>query len=188
MQAGNVRYIDMNFTSNKKINICTSKAAEIVIEDVNTSLELERYPITIGAKIYFKDGDKVKIGELLAEWDPTVYPFIAEEEGHIEYKDLEPNISYKETVDQFTGLSVREVIQYKDQKLNPALVLVTKDGSRFEYPLPKGSEIRKDNGEKIAPGDFIATLANQKTQTKDITGGLPRVAELFEARKAKDRP
>ena len=118
--------------------------------------------------------------------DPTIYPFIAEEEGHIEYKDLEPNISYKETVDQFTGLSVREVIQYKDQKLNPAIVLVGKTGNRVEYPLPKGSEIRKDEGEKAEPGDFIATLANQKTQTKDITGGLPRVAELFEARPPKD--
>ena len=94
----------MNFISNKKINICTSKSAEIVIEDSNTSLELERYPITIGAKIYANDGDKVKAGDLLAEWDPTIYPFIAEEEGHIEYKDLEPNMSFKETVDQFTGL------------------------------------------------------------------------------------
>ena len=176
----------MNFISNKKINICTSKSAEIVIEDSNTSLELERYPITIGAKIYANDGDKVKAGDLLAEWDPTIYPFIAEEEGHIEYKDLEPNMSFKETVDQFTGLSVREVIQYKDQKLNPSLILVGKNGTRVEYPLPKGSEIRKDDGEKTSPGDFIATLANQKTQTKDITGGLPRVAELFEARPPKD--
>ncbi len=184
--AGKIRYVDMNFISNKKINICTSKSAEIVIEDTNTSLELERYPITIGAKIYANDGDKVKAGDLLAEWDPTIYPFIAEEEGHIEYKDLEPNMSFKETVDQFTGLSVREVIQYKDQKLNPSLILVGKNGTRVEYPLPKGSEIRKDDGEKTSPGDFIATLANQKTQTKDITGGLPRVAELFEARPPKD--
>ncbi|NSX01845.1 MAG: DNA-directed RNA polymerase subunit beta' [Deltaproteobacteria bacterium TMED58] len=184
--SGKVRFIDMNFIANKKVNICTSKSAEIVIEDINTSLELERYPITIGAKIYANDGDKIKAGQLLAEWDPTIYPFIAEEEGHIEYKDLEPNISYKETVDQFTGLSVREVIQYKDQKLNPALVLVGKNGNRVEYPLPKGSEIRKDEREKVEPGDFIATLANQKTQTKDITGGLPRVAELFEARPPKD--
>ncbi|NSW88722.1 DNA-directed RNA polymerase subunit beta' [bacterium] len=184
--SGKVRYIDMNFISNKKVNICTSKSAEIVVEDINTSLELERYPITIGAKIYLNDGDKVKQGDLLAEWDPTIYPFIAEEDGHVEYKDLEPNVSYKETVDQFTGLSVREVIQYKDQKLTPALVLVGKSGTRIEYPLPKGSEIRKDDGEKTSPGDFIATLANQKTQTKDITGGLPRVAELFEARPPKD--
>ena len=183
---GKVRYIDMNFISTKKTNICTSKTAEIVIEDINTSLELERYPITIGAKIYLNDGEKVKPGDLLAEWDPTIYPFIAEEEGVIEYKDLEPNISYKETVDQFTGLSVREVIQYKDQKLTPSLVLVGKSGNRVEYPLPKGSEIRQDEGEKVSPGDFIATLANQKTQTKDITGGLPRVAELFEARPPKD--
>ena len=184
--SGKVRFIDMNFIPNNKVNICTSKSAEIVIEDINTSLELERYPITIGAKVYANDGDKMKAGQLLAEWDPTIYPFIAEEEGHIEYKDLEPNISYKETVDQFTGLSVREVIQYKDQKLNPAIVLVGKTGNRVEYPLPKGSEIRKDEGEKAEPGDFIATLANQKTQTKDITGGLPRVAELFEARPPKD--
>ena len=184
--AGIIRYIDMNFVESEKFNICTSKAAEIIIEDSNTSLELERYPITVGAKVYLKDGATVKNGELLAEWDPTIYPFIAEEEGHIEYKDLEPNISYKETVDQYTGLSVREVIQYKDPKLNPALILVTKKGERLEYPLPRGSEIRKDDNEKVSPGEFIATLANQKTQTKDITGGLPRVAELFEARPPKD--
>ena len=65
--------------------------------------------------------------------DPTIFPFIAEEEGHIEYKDLEPNLTYKESVDPYSGLSNKEVMQFKDQKLNPALILVTKNGDRFEY-------------------------------------------------------
>ncbi len=189
---GKIRYIDMNYVKGEKFNICTSKATELVIEDSKTSLEIERYPMTVGAKIYFNDGDTVKgptkdkKGSLLAEWDPTIYPFIAEDAGHIEYKDLDANVTIRETVDRFTGLSNKEVIPYKNQKLNPTLILVTKNGERLQYPMPRGAEIRKDNGEKIKPGDFLATLATQRAQTKDITGGLPRVAELFEARPPKD--
>ena len=189
---GKIRYIDMNYVEGDKFNICTSKAAELVIEDSKTSLEIERYPIYVGAKIYCNDGDEVegptkdKKGRLLSEWDPTIYPFIAGDGGHIKYKDLDTNITMRETVDPFTGLSKKEVIQYKNQKLNPALILVTEDGRELEYPMPRGAEIRKDDGEEVKPGDFLATLATQRAQTKDITGGLPRVAELFEARPPKD--
>ena len=183
---GRIKYLDMNFVKAVGHNICTSRAAEIIIENPDNSLELERYPVNVGAKIYFKDGEKIKKGSLLAEWDPTIYPFIAEEAGKIEYKDLETNVSLRETQSQATGLLIKEVIPFKDQKLNPALILVTKSGERLEYPLPKGAEIRKDRDEKVKPGDFLATLATQRAQTKDITGGLPRVAELFEARPPKD--
>ncbi len=184
--SGKIRFVDLNFVKSGDANICTSKTGELVIEDPTTSLELERYPLTLGAKIYCDDGQEIKKGSLLAEWDPTIFPFIAEEEGHIEYKDLEPNLTYKESVDPYSGLSNKEVMQFKDQKLNPALILVTKNGERFEYPMPKGAEIRKDNDEKVKPGEFIASLPQAKAQTKDITGGLPRVAELFEARPPKD--
>ena len=183
---GKIKFIDLNYVKSGDSNICTSKTAEIVIEDSSTSLELERYPLTIGAKIHFNENDSVKKGSVIAEWDPTIFPFVAEESGHVEYKDLEANVSFKETVDPYTGLSNKEVIQFKNQKLNPALILVTKSGDRFEYPMPGGAEIRKDDGEKVEPGEFIASLPQTKAQTKDITGGLPRVAELFEARPPKD--
>ena len=184
--SGKIKFIDLNYVKSGDSNICTSKTAEIVIEDSSTSLELERYPLTIGAKIHFNENDSVKKGSVIAEWDPTIFPFVAEESGHVEYKDLEANVSFKETVDPYTGLSNKEVIQFKNQKLNPALILVTKSGDRFEYPMPGGAEIRKDDGEKVEPGEFIASLPQTKAQTKDITGGLPRVAELFEARPPKD--
>ena len=183
---GKIKFIDLNYVKSGNFNICTSKTAEIVIEDSSTSLELERYPLTIGAKIYLNENDSIKKGSIIAEWDPTIFPFVAEESGHVEYKDLEANVTYKETVDPYTGLSNKEVIQFKNQKLNPALILVTKSGDRFEYPMPGGAEIRKDDGEKVEPGEFIASLPQTKAQTKDITGGLPRVAELFEARPPKD--
>ena len=183
---GKIKFIDLNYVKSGDSNICTSKTAEIVIEDSSTSLELERYPLTIGAKIHFNENDSVKKGSVIAEWDPTIFPFVAEESGHVEYKDLEANVTFKETVDPYTGLSNKEVIQFKNQKLNPALILVTKSGDRFEYPMPGGAEIRKDDGEKVEPGEFIASLPQTKAQTKDITGGLPRVAELFEARPPKD--
>ena len=183
---GKIKFIDLNYVKSGDFNICTSKTAEIVIEDSSTSLELERYPLTIGAKIYLNENDSIKKGSIIAEWDPTIFPFVAEESGHVEYKDLEANVTYKETVDPYTGLSNKEVIQFKNQKLNPALILVTKSGDRFEYPMPGGAEIRKDDGEKVEPGEFIASLPQTKAQTKDITGGLPRVAELFEARPPKD--
>ena len=184
--SGKIKFIDLNYVKSGDSNICTSKTAEIVIEDSSTSLELERYPLTIGAKIHFNENDSVKKGSVIAEWDPTIFPFVAEESGHVEYKDLEANVTFKETVDPYTGLSNKEVIQFKNQKLNPALILVTKSGDRFEYPMPGGAEIRKDDGEKVEPGEFIASLPQTKAQTKDITGGLPRVAELFEARPPKD--
>ena len=162
--------------------------AQVRLESCNrrptTSLELERYPLTLGAKIYCDDGQEIK-RIIISRMGSNNISFIAEEEGHIEYKDLEPNLTYKESVDPYSGLSNKEVMQFKDQKLNPALILVTKNGERFEYPMPKGAEIRKDNDEKVKPGEFIASLPQAKAQTKDITGGLPRVAELFEARPQK---
>ena len=114
---GKIKFIDLNYVKSGDFNICTSKTAEIVIEDSSTSLELERYPLTIGAKIYLNENDSIKKGSIIAEWDPTIFPFVAEESGHVEYKDLEANVTYKETVDPYTGLSNKEVIQFKNLSL-----------------------------------------------------------------------
>ena len=325
--SGRIGYIALDFVKNLEgTNVCMSKTAEITIENPKTSLEKERYSIPYGAKVYFKDEDMIEKGEVIAEWDPTSYPFITPEAGYIGYKDLEINETYKETQNLNTGQYEKTVLPPKKDKTKkdrtPALNIdngkiysslkyeweeypkiiekipqianvalegktskfsyvaevvtevkdrkekkrtddiknkigevilreidkIGKDNKkvandeeppkflkeaksllkkfdeefrndhkpilgkldkkkkyvgkdRFEFLIEKGlvniksgidfnlptkTEIRVDQDKKVLAGDIIATHPYEGAETKDITGGLPRVAELFEARPPKD--
>jgi len=149
--------------------------------------ERERYPIIFGASIKHKDGQKVEASTLLAEWDPWSLPVITDKAGVIKFNDIIEGVTMQEQLDDVTGLSRKVIIESTDAEVRPTVVVKQgKDGKSSSYPLPVGAHISVSEDQEVDAGDVLAKNPRETTKTKDITGGLPRVAELFEARKPKD--
>ncbi len=170
--------------------IVISKIGDIIIKNAQ-GIEKERFPATYGARIFFADGDSVKVGEKIMEWDPFSIPILTEIKGFIKFEDLVIGNTINEQVDSVTGLTHKLVVESKDPSLQPKITIVDKDGNplkvssgkRFAtYRLPVGSHVIVSEGDEVRIGDVIAKVQRETTKTRDITGGLPRVAELFEAR------
>ncbi len=154
--------------------------------------------IPFGSKIIVEDGAKVESNQILAEWDPYTLPIIAEKNGYVKYLDLKQGISFRETVDDTTGISNKIVIDWsqnqKSKNFKPAINVLDKltedlpddDSSFLNYPMSIDSILSVEDGQEVSAGQVIARIPKESSKTKDITGGLPRVAELFEARKPKD--
>ena len=177
--------------------IVLSRSSEMIILD-DQGREKARYRLQYGSKLLKKDGSLVKAGEILAEWDPYTIPIITEKEGTAHYVDLVEGISMQEIIDESTGIGSRVVIDWKQQSggsnLRPRITLRDDNGEVIN--LPNGLEARYfmsmnavlsvENKSKVKAGSVLARIPRESSKTRDITGGLPRVAELFEARKPKD--
>ncbi len=149
--------------------------------------EIERYPLVYGAKILVKEGEKVKKGQVLAEWDPYTMPILSEVEGKAKFGDIIEGVTMSEQLDEVTGFSHKVIIEYKDVDLRPRVSIKDETGKTIaRYYLPIGCIIQVREGDHVKPGDLIGKIPRETTKTKDITGGLPRVTELFEARKPKE--
>ncbi len=160
--------------------------------------ERASYKLTYGAKLHVDDGDAIKRGQRMAEWDPYTRPILSEVDGTVDFEDLVDGISVSEAADEATGITKRVVTDWRTHTrgstLRPAVVV--KDASGSLVKLPRGGEARYllsvdtvlpvDNGVKVHAGDVLARIPLESAKTRDITGGLPRVAELFEARRPKD--
>ncbi|MGA0606809.1 DNA-directed RNA polymerase subunit beta' [Phenylobacterium sp. VNQ135] len=158
----------------------------------------EAYKVPYGARLRVKEGDKVKRGQRLAEWDPYTTPIITEVGGKVRFEDLVENFSFREEADEATGISNRVVIDWrassKGSDLRPAMAVLAEDGSykrisnggEARYLLPVGAILSVGDGDEVKPGEVMARIPTESAKTRDITGGLPRVAELFEARRPKD--
>ena len=161
-----------------------------------TGRELERFPVIYGAHIPVQDGQKVKTGDLLATWDPFTTPIITEVPGTVKYGDLTLGRTIQEKVDPVTGKSSRTVIETKTPDLRPRISVKSPEDGRTaklpsgtgmaRYHLPVDAILLVEEGDTVKAGDVLAKLPRATTKTKDITGGLPRVAELFEVRKPKE--
>ena len=179
--------------------IILSRNCDIVIAD-NQGREKSRHHVPYGAKVLVNEGAEVAKGQKIAEWDPFMNPVISEKAGKAQLIDLIQNVSVKESIDETTGISSKTVIDWQsgptaNASLKPSITLkdakgkpVTYDGTDKEvrYYLSPDAVLNVDNGDEIKVGDIIARIPVESTKTKDITGGLPRVAELFEARRPKD--
>ena len=177
--------------------IVLSRSSEMLILD-DQGREKARYRLQYGSKLLKKDGSTVKAGQVLAEWDPYTIPIITEKEGTAHYVDLVDGVSMREIIDESTGIGSRVVLDWKQQSggsnLRPRITLRDADGEVIN--LPNGLEARYfmsmnailsvENGSKVKAGAVLARIPRESSKTRDITGGLPRVAELFEARKPKD--
>ncbi|TFH19582.1 MAG: DNA-directed RNA polymerase subunit beta', partial [Myxococcales bacterium] len=157
--------------------------------------ERERYPLVHGARLRKNDGDTVKAGEILAEWDPFMTPIITEVAGTVKFGDVVDGETMSEEVDPNTGMSTRIIKSLKaGADRRPRLSVKDEAGQTRErprggaarYQLPEGAYLAAENGQAVLPGDVVARIPRETTKTKDITGGLPRVAELFEARRPKE--
>ena len=160
--------------------------------------EREAYKPPYGARLRVKDGEKVKRGQRLAEWDPYTTPIITEVGGRVRFEDLVENMSVREEADEATGISNRVVIDWrastKGSDLRPAMAVIGSDGAyrrisnggEARYLLPVGAVLSIGDGDEEKPGEVMARIPTESAKTRDITGGLPRVAELFEARRPKD--
>ena len=158
----------------------------------------ESYKVPYGARLQVKDGEKVKRGQRLASWDPYTTPIITEVGGKVRFEDLVENFSFREEADEATGISNRVVIDWRANPrgadLRPAMAVLGDDGAykrlsnggEARYLLPVGAILSIADGDVVKPGEIMARIPTESAKTRDITGGLPRVAELFEARRPKD--
>ena len=195
---GILKILNTNLLVDSKKNlIVMGRNTELSIEDEN-GIQTAIYKIPYGSKLFFQSGDKVEKNSKICEWDPYTTPVIAEKSGIAGYVDLIDGVSIQETLDDATGISTKAVVDWKTQSKNTDLkpritlrdekgnVIKKADDNEARYYLVPDSILSVKDGQKIFAGDVIARLPKETTKTKDITGGLPRVAELFEARKAKD--
>ncbi len=163
-----------------------NRNGELAVLD-DTGRERERYQLVYGAKLTVQEGGKVTKGQVVATWDPYTVPVLSEQGGTVSFVDIAEGLSVSEQVDEVTGLSRRVIIDSRDTDLRPRLVVLDENKqAKATYLLPIGANITVFDGDQLFPGDAIAKIPRETMKTKDITGGLPRVAELFEARKPKE--
>jgi len=179
------------------IPVVMGRNTEIVLLD-EASREKARHRVPYGARVLADDGTQVKRGDRLVEWDPYTIPIITEKDGIAHYVDLIEGLSVRETVDEATGISSKVVVDWKQQPrgsdLRPRItlrdaqgeVLTLANGLEARYFMSVDAILSVDNGAHVKAGDVLARIPRESSKTRDITGGLPRVAELFEARKPKD--
>jgi DNA-directed RNA polymerase subunit beta' len=191
---GVVKLENVELAKREKHYIVMNRHGEIVIQD-ETGRERERYGLTYGARLHFADGARVKQGELLSEWDPFSVPIVTEVAGVVKFGDVIEGVTMAEHIDEVTGLSRKSISESKDADLRPRISLKDDAGKTLRIPnsenearyfLPVGATIAVSEGDQVAAGDIVARIPRETTKTKDITGGLPRVAELFESRKPKE--
>jgi len=191
---GILKFINLNTVVNADgHHIVMNRNGEIAVVD-DTGREREKYVVVYGAKIKIKPGGKVAQGAVLAEWDPYTMPILTEFAGKVKFGDIIEGVTMEEQLDEVTGLSRKVIIESKDTDKRPRIAIKNVGGESLEatggtigrYFLPVGANIAVHDDAAICAGDIIAKIPRETTKTKDITGGLPRVAELFEARKPKD--
>ena len=191
---------DMKTVTNKdKLEVVVSRNAMCSISDVNGKI-VEQYKVPYGATLEVGDAADLEDGVKVASWDPYTRPIISETSGKVKFTDIEDGVTVREQLDQLTGLSSIEIIEVADRTsagrdMTPTIEIVDSKGKpvligEFKqpavYPLPAGGLVNLVNGQKLSAGEVIARMPLVASKTKDITGGLPRVADLFEARKPKD--
>ena len=192
------------FLSNKNVvkdsqgrQVVMSRTCEILLKD-EQGRERARFKVPYGARVLAAEGAAVKKGAKLAEWDPYTIPIITEKAGTATYNDLVEGVSLREVMDESTGIASKVIIDWRQQTrgadLKPRItlrdakgeILTLANGLEARYLLPVNAILSVTDGQKVHSGDVIARIPRESTKTRDITGGLPRVAELFEARKPKD--
>jgi DNA-directed RNA polymerase subunit beta' len=187
---GVLKYINLNTVVNPEgHHIVMNRNGEVAVID-DTGREREKYTVVYGAKIKIVPGGKVKQGATIAEWDPFSMPILTEFAGKVKFGDIVEGVTMEEQVDEVTGLSRKVIVESKDSDKRPRIAIKDASGDGGgtigRYFLPAGANISVHDDAVICAGDIIAKIPRETTKTKDITGGLPRVAELFEARKPKD--
>jgi DNA-directed RNA polymerase subunit beta' len=192
---GIVRYHNVRTVVNRDGDLVVmNRNGELAVVD-DKGREKERYPVVYGARIKVRDGKKATAGQILVEWDPHTTPILTEVPGQVAWRDIEENVTVHDEIDEVTGLASKVIIEDQSGLRQPRVAIKegAADASTGEertigsYPLPVRAHLLVADGAMVSAGDVIAKMPRETTKTKDITGGLPRVAELFEARKPKEQ-
>jgi len=190
--SGKIRFYNLKSVEReqggRKVLIVMTRNGEVGIVDEN-GRERERYPLVYGAQLFFKEGERVEPGEVLAEWEPFATPVLSDAIGVATFGDVIEGVSMEERFDENTGLSRKVISESRDSGIRPRIVIRDKKGGKqiASYFLPVGAALFVGENEEVEPGMVLAKIPRETTKNKDITGGLPRVAELFEARTPKEQ-
>jgi DNA-directed RNA polymerase subunit beta' len=182
---GTIRYVELQFVKNRKGEIIAmNRNGALTILD-ERGREVARYQIVYGAHIHVADGARVQQDQMLATWDPFTFAILTEVAGHVKFQDLKEGVTVDEEVDEVTGQSRMVVKDSPDEKKQPRLEIRAMGGNKIlkTYQMPVRANLMVTDNDNVEPGDVIAKIPRETTKTKDITGGLPRVVELFEARR-----
>jgi len=178
-----LRSVEKQDEEGRKMNIVIGRLAEMRIIDKNTNIQLATHNIPYGSKLYVKDGDMAQKGNLICEWDPYNAVIISESSGTIAFEHVEDGITFREESDEQTGFREKVIIETRDKTKNPIVKILGKKKEVLKsYNLPVSAHIAVNEGDKVNMGDILVKIPRAVGKSGDITGGLPRVTELFEAR------
>jgi DNA-directed RNA polymerase subunit beta' len=185
---GFVKFIDLKVVEGRADSLISMNRSGLIAVVDEKGREKERYHVVYGARLRVQDGDTVAVGQTMVEWDPYTFSILTEVGGSVQFKDLQPGITIEEQVDEVTGLAQLVVtLPPGDEKHQPTIIVRDSAGrARKKYLMPSRAHLMVADGDEVSPGDVLAKIPRETTKTKDITGGLPRVVELFETRKPKD--
>jgi DNA-directed RNA polymerase subunit beta' len=186
-QSGAIHYENVRFVESDEghlIAIARNGKMKLIDEDNRT---LSTYIVPYGAYLFIKEKQQVTKGDILFSWDPYITGILSFHAGKVEFNDIIENVTYREETDEATGLRQRVIIESRNRSLSPQIKIVDEEGNELSsYILPTQSSIQVKDGVTVKAGDALVKIAREISKTRDITGGLPRVAELFEARRPKD--
>ncbi len=186
--AGAVVFLNMRTVEDGDKNLVVmNRNGAVGLQDADGNIR-ERYSVVYGAKLKVREGDSVEKGTVLVEWDPYSFAILTEEGGIVKYTDITPGVTCEERVDEVTGLSQLVIKETIPEKMHPQVQIVDPEHKRKikrAYALPMSAHLNVPDGATVGPGAVLARIPRETTKTQDITGGLPRVVELFEARKPK---
>jgi DNA-directed RNA polymerase subunit beta' len=169
--------------------IVTKHDGELVLKDEDGRVR-SRFQVPLGAQLQVTDGQVIKRGDPLFTWDPYTTPIIADVQGLVRYRDIVEDETIREELDELTGLRQRVIVEDREKKLHPHIEIVQEKGGKEkkvrDFVVPEGAQLTVEDGEEVFAGQTVAKISREAYKTRDITGGLPRVAELFEARRPKD--
>ena len=183
LEIDELRTVDSEDESGKKVQIVVGRLAEMRIVDPNTKIVLTNTNIPYGSKLYFNSGDMLKKGDIVCEWDPFNAVIVSEATGKVRFENVIEGVTYKVESDEQTGLREKIIIESKDRTRVPVAQILDKDGEVIRsYNLPMGAHLMIEEGQELKSGQVFVKIPRAVGKAGDITGGLPRVTELFEAR------
>ncbi|MCC5920025.1 MAG: DNA-directed RNA polymerase subunit beta' [Cyclobacteriaceae bacterium] len=178
-----LRAINTTNDDDEKITIVMGRSGEIKIVDPKSKKVLAVNNVPYGALLQVEEGQQVTKGQELCRWDPYNAVILSEYDGEVDYESIERGVTYKEISDEQTGFKEKVIVDSRDKTKNPAVIVIPSDGSESKgYNIPVGAHLEVDKGQKIKAGHILAKIPRSAGKSRDITGGLPRVTELFEAR------